>query len=194
MSHRSGSSAWGKSHRGSNGNGGVPPHLRGGASSASSSASNNASQLNPRSENFKPRGATVKSNHKLGQSARSAQVDTNPRFLCPFPDCGESFPTNALLIKHKANPNSGHDYCILCDLDFEDDDAYHIHKMSSEKHITCHICSEDFRSEAGCKRHMSQVSNTLPLRNLYLTDLRCMLPNKTSSAGDVPNSSFKERL
>lgn len=163
MSHRSGPSAWGKSRGGFNANVGVPPHLRGGASSASSSASNNASQLNPRSENFKPRGANVQSNRRSSQSARSAQVDTAPRFLCPFPECGESFPTNALLIKHKANPNSGHDYCKLCDLDFEDDDAYHIHKMSSDKHITCHICSEDFRSEAGCKRHMSQVSFTLPL-------------------------------
>lgn len=194
MPNRSMPSAWGKPRGGSNAKVGVPPHLRGGAGPASSSASNNTSQLNPRSEKFQPRGANVQSNHRLSQSARSAQVDTAPQFLCPFPECGESFPTNALLIKHKANPNSGHDYCKLCDLDFEDDDAYHIHKMSSDKHITCHICSEDFRSEAGCKRHMSQVSFTLPCRSSYLTEPRCMLPNKTSSAGDVPNSSFKEPL
>lgn len=194
MSHRSGSSAWGKPRGGSNAKGGVPPHLRGDAGPASYSASGTASHLNPRSENFHPRGASVQSNHRSGQSARSSQITPSPRFLCPFPECGEFFKSNALLIKHKANPNSGHDYCKLCDLDFEDDDAYHIHKMSSDKHITCHICSEDFRSEAGCNRHMSQVGFTLPCRNLYLTELRCMLPNKTSSAGDVPNSSFKERL
>lgn len=192
MSHRSAPSAWGKPRAGSNIKAVVPPHLRGGAGPAYSS--DNASQLNPRSENFHPRGPDMQPSHKSGQSARSAQVVHASRFLCPFPECGESFFTNALLMKHKANPNSGHDYCKLCDLDFEDDDAYHIHKMSSDRHITCHICSEDFRSEAGCKRHMSQVKCTLLCRNLYLTEHRCMLPNKTSSAEDVPNSFFKERL
>lgn len=189
MSPRGRPSAWG-----SNAKAAVPPHLRGGAGPSSSSASNNVSQLNPRSENFNPRGFNVQSNHRAGQSVRSAQVDSVPRIQCPFPDCDQMFHTNALLIKHKANPESGHDYCKLCDLDFEDDDAYHIHKMSSDKHITCHICSEDFRSEAGCKRHMSQVRFALPCQNAYLTEFRCMPPNKTSSAGDVPNSSFKERL
>lgn len=195
MSQRGGPSAWGKPLGNSNAKATVPPHLHGGAGPASSSsASKNTSQLNPRSENFSPRGANVQPNHRAGQSVRSDQTNSAMRFPCPFPDCDESFTTNALLIKHKANPNSGHDYCKLCDLDFEDDDAYHIHKMSSDKHITCHICSEDFRSEAGCKRHMSQVGSALPCRYAYLTEIRCMLPNKTSSAGDVPNSSFKERL
>lgn len=185
MSQRGGPSAWRKLPDGSNAKAAIPPHLRAGASPASSShAFNNASQLNPR-------GANAQSNHRAGQSVRS---DSASRIPCPFPDCDETFPSIALLIKHKASPDSGHDYCKICDLDFEDDDAYHIHKISSDKHITCHVCSEDFRSEAGCKRHMSQVSFALPCRNACLTELRCMLPNKTSGAGDVPNSFFKERL
>lgn len=52
---------------------------------------------------------------------------------------------------------SGHDYCKICKLDFEDDAAYHMHKMESEAHITCSICSEDFKSEGGLKRHGLQM-------------------------------------
>lgn len=194
MSQRGGPPTWGKPFGGSNAKAAVPPHLRGGAGPVSSASSSNSYQLNPRSENLHPRGADAQSNHRTGQSTKSAGVESAPRFPCPFPDCDSSFTTDALLIKHKANPNSGHDYCKLCDLDFEDDDAHHIHKMSSDKHITCHICSEDFRSEAGCKRHMTQVGFALPRRNYHLTGLRCMLPNKILSVGDVPNSSFKARL
>lgn len=141
-------SVWRKPPGGFNSKVAMPPHLRGG--------SGPASQLNSR-------GANAQANHRAGQSVRSDSVS---QFPCPFPDCDETFPTNALLIKHKASPDSGHDYCKICDLDFEDDDAYHIHKMSSDKHITCHICSEDFRSEAGCKRHMSQVGFALPVEML----------------------------
>lgn len=94
------------------------------------------------------------------QPAATSNAPVNPAraFPCTFADCEEAFPTESLLLKHKASPMSGHDYCKICKLDFEDDAAYHMHKMESEAHITCSICSEDFKSEGGLKRHGLQAS------------------------------------
>lgn len=80
----------------------------------------------------------------------------NP-FKCSFPDCNRSFKTLGHLKQHKASDDAGHDYCRICDMDFNDDDAFHLHKLGSEKHICCEICSEDFESESGRDRHMRQV-------------------------------------
>lgn len=94
-------------------------------------------------------------------AAKKPDEPVNPKraFPCTFADCEEAFPTEALLLKHKASPMSGHDFCKLCKLDFEDDAAFHLHKMESEAHITCSICSEDFKSEGGLKRHGLQASS-----------------------------------
>ena len=78
-------------------------------------------------------------------------------FSCTFSGCHLAFKTKAQLNRHKASDESGHEYCKYCDMDFEDDDAHHMHKMTSDKHICCGICSEDFKSEEGCNRHMAQV-------------------------------------
>lgn len=90
--------------------------------------------------------------------ATNGRVNPARAFPCSFADCEEAFPTEYLLLKHKASPMSGHDHCKICKLDFEDDSAYHLHKMQSEAHITCPICSEDFKSEGGLKRHSFQAS------------------------------------
>lgn len=127
----------------------IPPHLRGltteravsewGAFAASSTGGEDTSR--------KP-------------AAQKPDEPINPAkaFPCTFTDCGEAFPSETLLMRHKASPMSGHDYCKICKLDFEDDAAFHLHKMGSEAHITCSICSEDFKSEGGLKRHGLQVS------------------------------------
>lgn len=81
----------------------------------------------------------------------------NNPFMCSFPDCNRAFKSLGLLKQHKASDDAGHDYCRICDMDFEDDDALHLHKIGSEKHICCEVCSEDFESESGRDRHMRQV-------------------------------------
>lgn len=127
----------------------IPPHLRGltteeaasgGGASAASSTSGEATSRKPAAQ-------------KLDEPINPARA-----FPCTFADCEEAFPSETLLMRHKASPMSGHDYCKICKLDFEDDAAFHLHKMESEAHITCSICSEDFKSEGGLKRHGHQAS------------------------------------
>ncbi|MCJ1423836.1 hypothetical protein MMC29_001721 [Sticta canariensis] len=122
----------------------IPPHLRGltteeaasgWGASAASSTSGEATSRRPAAQ-------------KLDEPINPARA-----FPCTFADCQEAFPSETLLMRHKASPMSGHDYCKICKLDFEDDAAFHLHKMESEAHITCSICSEDFKSEGGLKRH-----------------------------------------
>lgn len=79
-------------------------------------------------------------------------------FACTFQGCKKIFKTKKDLIKHKMADDEGHDYCKVCDLDFEDDDSLHRHKVASEKHICCPICSEDFKSDGGRDRHFAQVT------------------------------------
>ncbi|KAL9032631.1 MAG: hypothetical protein Q9180_006391 [Flavoplaca navasiana] len=83
-----------------------------------------------------------------GTPAGSASQTSN--FPCPYTDCKRGFLKEADLRKHKMQD---HDYCKICDEDFEDDEAFHKHKIMSERHITCAVCSLDFRSESGRDRH-----------------------------------------
>ena len=76
------------------------------------------------------------------------------RYPCTFKGCGRRFGEKQSLAKHK---DSEHDYCMTCDLDFEDDEALHVHKMQSTMHIICPICGIDFKSEPGRDRHTKQV-------------------------------------
>ena len=88
-----------------------------------------------------------------GIAAGSASHTSN--FPCPYTDCKRGFLKEADLRKHKMQD---HDYCNICDEDFEDDEAFHKHKVMSERHITCTVCSLDFRSESGRDRHYHVVS------------------------------------
>ncbi len=95
--------------------------------------------------------------HQPSSSARNGQSSSAPhlrRFPCPFADCSRGYNELIALKTHKA---AEHDYCKICDIDFKDDEAFHVHKMQSEKHITCPMCSVDFQSEAGRNRHFKQV-------------------------------------
>lgn len=126
----------------------IPPHLRG-LNTSSAASAGGASSTNPTTRESVPRGSAAK---------QDEPVNPARKYKCTFADCMEAFPSEALLLRHKASPMSGHDYCKTCKLDFEDDAAYHLHKMESEAHITCSICSEDFKSEGGLKRHGLQAS------------------------------------
>ena len=97
-----------------------------------------------------------------GNRGPSSSTPQRRRILCPFPNCSRLFNELGDLKKHKV---AEHDYCKICDLDFEDDEAFHVHKMRSEKHITCPLCSVDFQSESGRNRHFKQVSLCNPNLN-----------------------------
>ena len=89
------------------------------------------------------------------EKTQAVSASEDSRFPCPYPDCKRGFWTVTDLRKHKLDD---HDYCKVCDEDFEDFDAFHEHKIASERHITCTVCSVDFKSEMGRDRHYTQVS------------------------------------
>ncbi len=120
---------------------------------------------------------TLPTRPKAAESAPPPPKETPPTnfarnnpYACTFPDCKRVFKSLGLLKQHKASDDAGHDYCKVCDLDFEDDDALHMHKIGSEKHICCEVCSEDFSSESGRDRHMRQVRRH-PMGVLYQRQL-----------------------
>ena len=78
------------------------------------------------------------------------------KFPCINENCTVGFDTARALKMHK---DECHDYCRACNLDFEDMNALHIHKLLTwEKHIVCPLCSDDFKSTGGRDRHIQQVS------------------------------------
>lgn len=74
---------------------------------------------------------------------------------CSYKGCNRRFDKEKGLRIHK---EAEHDYCKVCDEDFDDSDALHFHKMQSEKHVVCNICGIEFLSEPGRDRHAKQVS------------------------------------
>ncbi|KAL8980163.1 MAG: hypothetical protein Q9177_005956, partial [Variospora cf. flavescens] len=89
-----------------------------------------------------------------GQAVSAAEASNFP---CPYDGCKEGFRLLRDLRKHKLVE---HDYCKICDEDFDDYDSFHKHKIMSERHITCAVCSMDFKSEAGRDRHYLQAHQT----------------------------------
>ncbi|KAL8919347.1 MAG: hypothetical protein Q9172_005014, partial [Xanthocarpia lactea] len=92
------------------------------------------------------------SSKPLGEAPSAVSAGQASKFPCPYTDCKRGFLKEADLRKHKMQD---HDYCKICDEDFEDDEAFHKHKIMSERHITCTVCSLDFKSETGRDRHYS---------------------------------------
>ena len=87
-----------------------------------------------------------------GHNPNSAHF--NKKFPCTYAGCGRRFDDKKGLVRHK---DSEHDYCKVCDEDFKDEEALHLHKMQSEKHVVCNICGVEFMSEPGRDRHAKQV-------------------------------------
>lgn len=123
------------------------PHLRALSSHSTASDESTASSVKPKATVSPPPKKEV----PLTNFAR------DHLFTCSFPECKRAFKSLGQLKQHKASDDAGHDYCKICDMDFDDDDALHLHKIGSEKHICCEVCSEDFESESGRDRHMRQV-------------------------------------
>ncbi|KAL8725616.1 MAG: hypothetical protein Q9166_007251 [cf. Caloplaca sp. 2 TL-2023] len=114
-----------------------------------------AAQTSPTKTNNLSAASSQRSGVPLPSRAvaeRSSAVSASQAspFPCPYTDCARGFQKEADLRKHK---NDEHDYCKVCDEDFEDDEAFHKHKIMSERHITCTVCSIDFKSEMGRDRH-----------------------------------------
>ncbi|KAF7899889.1 hypothetical protein EAF00_004225 [Botryotinia globosa] len=61
--------------------------------------------------------------------------------------------------------------CRLCNINFEDWTAFHNHKLTHRDHICCDICSTDFHTEQGLKRHRT-------LTHPKEQDLKCMACGK----------------
>lgn len=92
------------------------------------------------------------------QNVRAVSASHASNFPCTYADCKRGFRSLKDLCQHKIDE---HDYCKVCDEDFDDLDALHRHKIASERHITCTVCSVDFLSEMGRDRHYTQVSHTI---------------------------------
>lgn len=140
------------------------------------------------------RSSKAPSNTSTYTTASKEAPSTNPqsahfskRYPCSFKGCGRRFDEKASLFKHK---DSEHDYCLPCDIDFDDDEALHVHKMQSSMHIICPICGIDFKSEPGRDRHARQVSEDLtgPKCLHLLTRIRCTPHNRTSNAAAATRS------
>jgi hypothetical protein len=56
-----------------------------------------------------------------------------------------------------------HDYCAKCNMDFSDRTEYYIHRIMSNKHFMCPICTVEFRSGTGREIHIQNVSEALLL-------------------------------
>lgn len=61
-----------------------------------------------------------------------------------------------------------HEYCTICDIDFEDETRFLIHKIQDGKHIACPVCGIEFRSEGGRDGHIRQVSVSINSQSLLL--------------------------
>ncbi len=119
-----------------------------------------------------------------------ATKDQSELYACTFPECNASFATQGQLKRHKKSTPE-HDYCGICDEDFEDDQAFLIHKIESTKHIVCPMCSKDFRSEEGQQLHIKQVSvnRYTYLVIVALTSSRPMRQNKIFDVSAAAKSS-----
>ncbi|QDS75951.1 hypothetical protein FKW77_003314 [Venturia effusa] len=99
------------------------------------------------------------------------------KIQCSFPECFRLFSSEKEMRKHKRHSQE-HDYCAVCDMDFEDWDAYSAHNAmysgrdSKKKSIKdyrkagepipdgnklhmygCAKCGELFKTESGRQRH-----------------------------------------
>ena len=116
------------------------------------------------SAGFNPKRVVGKEPSKADLEAKYSK-----KFPCNHEYCMASYRTAIDLQDHK---EEFHEFCKKCDLDFENGDLYHLHKLEAwKKHITCPLCSEDFKSSGGRDRHIKQVSlgperSWLPLTQL----------------------------
>ncbi|MCJ1311179.1 hypothetical protein MMC25_004849 [Agyrium rufum] len=107
------------------------------------------------------------------KNAILASTKAAKRFPCPFKDCAVAYNGEGALIHHK---HEMHEYCRVCEDFFDDWDAFHDHKLHSEKHICCDICSIDFMTSGGLELHYRQMH---PGKNIVF----CTACNMTFDCG-----------
>ncbi|KAL3426819.1 C2H2 finger domain-containing protein [Phlyctema vagabunda] len=56
-------------------------------------------------------------------------------------------------MNNQPNQPADSEYCKRCDLRFANYEAFHLHKLSSNNHIACGVCGQDFHTAQGLKRH-----------------------------------------
>ena len=127
----------------------TPPHLR---RQGTTTAENVALTTTPTK-----RGGRAQPAMNAGLVSKSAKISS--KFPCSYMDCTRGFTSKTDKDNHKEEE---HDYCRLCDEDFDDFDGLLQHKIESEAHICCCVCSMDFRSEGGRDRHQRQVCKAVP--------------------------------
>ena len=101
----------------------------------------------------------------MNPDSSSKSAAKNSRFPCTFKDCDRGFAKSKDLKRHK---KADHEWCEVCDLDFENDRALVDHKKEvtiaantkdGGKHNACLVCGEDFMCVAGRVRHAKLVSS-----------------------------------
>ncbi|KAH7068075.1 hypothetical protein BKA63DRAFT_105670 [Paraphoma chrysanthemicola] len=84
-----------------------------------------------------------------------AQLEPLKPVKCTYEDCYESFDTEKEMRRHKKYSDE-HDYCYKCDEDYEDPEAYALHKITKPKvhDLACRVCADEFKTKSGLKRHI----------------------------------------
>lgn len=118
------------------------------------------------------------------EKVQANAVSQDSKFPCPYKDCDRGFAKLGNLLEHKMNE---HDYCKVCNEDFEDYDALHQHKIVSDRHITCTVCSLDFRSEMGRDSHYTQMHGSAH-------NIKCRACNVTFAKGAALLLHFEQNL
>ncbi|KAL9024357.1 MAG: hypothetical protein Q9196_006575, partial [Gyalolechia fulgens] len=166
----------------------------GGPSSQASPASSQLPRGQPRTQASSPTplASSVSSSQvrapkpswPTAEQVQANAVSQDAKFPCPYTGCERGFGKLSDLLEHKLGE---HDYCKICDEDFEDFDALHDHKIASDRHITCTVCSLDFKSEMGRDRHYSQMHGSAH-------NITCRACNETFAKGAALLLHFENNL
>lgn len=97
-----------------------------------------------------------------GRASRAIKDES--KFPCTYENCTLGFMNMKALRGHKEKE---HDYCRICDEDYDSGDKLLEHKMNSNNHICCSVCGQDFGSEGGRDKHVRQVRKFYSL--IYVT-------------------------
>ncbi|KAF2851744.1 hypothetical protein T440DRAFT_57288 [Plenodomus tracheiphilus IPT5] len=94
------------------------------------------------------------------------ELESIRRVKCTYKDCSMSFDSEKIMKRHKRYFED-HDYCHLCDEDFDCIEDYIEHKITRpvEHDKACRVCGDEFKSDSGLKRHIElnhKVDQKLP--------------------------------
>ena len=91
-------------------------------------------------------------------ASMSTPTESTGKFKCTYKDCDMWFESEKYMRRHKKLSDE-HDYCALCDMDFDDCDDLAKHKIfRPDKHnLACRICGAEFKSKSGLNRHIELV-------------------------------------